>query len=116
MLDELWLARAAHLAQVRRGCGAVVVQGGRKLAEASARSSARAIREATTEAGRSARAATLYLAPGTSELDRGELAAIVDGGFARVLIDAGPTSRSALETLARRLRALGVDTDLTADP
>jgi len=109
LLDELWLARAEHLGHVQRGAGVVVVSGARKLAEASARSVARAVREATTLAGRSARGATLYLAVGPIELDRGELTAILDGGFTRVALTGSDRAPASLHSLAQRLAQLGIE-------
>jgi len=104
LMDELWLARADHLAAVRRGCGVVIVRDGRKLAESSARSVARALREAASEAGRSVRGAILYLALGTAELDRGELTLLREIGLDRVLLGASPLNGPHARALARGLQ------------
>ncbi len=104
LMDELWLARAEHLALVRRGCGVVIVREGRKLAESSARAIARAVREASSEAGRSVRGATLYLALGTAELDRGELTLLREIGFDRVLFGASAVNGPHARALARGLQ------------
>lgn len=104
LMDELWLARADQLAQMRRGCGVVIVREGRKLAESSARSVARALREAASEAGRSVRGASLYLALGTAELDRGELTLLREIGLDRVLFGASAATNAHARSLARGMK------------
>lgn len=86
MLDELWLARARHLARSQRGVGAVVVHDGRHLAETSAGSIARAVRDAASLAGNGARVATLYLAAGASPFDPRALHAELGEEFVRVVV------------------------------